>query len=121
MTLDKIYHAAFVLKDVARKTDLIEAPKLSKDCQPVSYTHLDVYKRQLYGRRRSGPPPDRHAPRGLCGSAAGARGRFAAKYGHLGLHWMQVGAQNADGLCYYDIVRGGMDNFSLRRIYEIFK
>ena len=34
---------------------------------------------------------------------------FAAKCGHLGLHWMQVGAQNADGLCYYDIVRGGMD------------
>ncbi len=34
---------------------------------------------------------------------------FAAKYGHLGLHWMQVGAKNADGLCYYDIVRGGMD------------
>ena len=28
LTLDKIYHAAFVLKDVARKTD------------PVSYTHL---------------------------------------------------------------------------------
>ena len=26
LTLDKIYHAAFVLKDVARKTDLIEAP-----------------------------------------------------------------------------------------------
>ena len=23
--------------------------------------------------------------------------------------WMQVGAKNADGLCYYDIVRGGMD------------
>ena len=33
LTLDKIYHAAFVLKDVARKTDLIEAPRLSKDCQ----------------------------------------------------------------------------------------
>ena len=96
LTLDKIYHAAFVLKDVARKTDLIEAPKLSKDCQlylktenlqvtgsfkvrgayykisqlskeesdkgviacsagnhaqgvaPVSYTHLDVYKRQAW-------------------------------------------------------------------------
>ncbi len=31
VTLDKIYHAAFVLKDVARKTDLIEAPTLSKD------------------------------------------------------------------------------------------
>ena len=26
LTLDKIYHAAFVLKDVARKTDLIEHP-----------------------------------------------------------------------------------------------
>ena len=34
---------------------------------------------------------------------------FEKKYGHLGLHWMQVGAQNADGLCYYDIVRGGID------------
>ena len=34
---------------------------------------------------------------------------FNKKYGHLDLHWMQVGAQNADGLCYYDIVRGGMD------------
>ena len=34
---------------------------------------------------------------------------FNAKYGHLGLHWMMVGAQNADGYCYYDIVRGGMD------------
>lgn len=31
VTLDKIYHAAFVLKGVARKTDLIEAPSLSSD------------------------------------------------------------------------------------------
>lgn len=29
VTLDKIYHAAFVLKDVVRKTDLIAAPRLS--------------------------------------------------------------------------------------------
>ncbi|MEG2053795.1 MAG: threonine ammonia-lyase [Oscillospiraceae bacterium] len=29
LTLDKIYHAAFVLKEVARKTDMIAAPKLS--------------------------------------------------------------------------------------------
>ena len=28
VTLDKIYHAAFVLKEVARKTDLIAAPRL---------------------------------------------------------------------------------------------
>lgn len=31
LTLDKVYHAAYVLKSVARKTDLIEAPVLSKD------------------------------------------------------------------------------------------
>ena len=28
ITLDKIYHAAFVLKEVARRTDLIYAPNL---------------------------------------------------------------------------------------------
>ena len=28
LSLDKIYHARFVLKDVARKTDLIYAPKI---------------------------------------------------------------------------------------------
>lgn len=33
LTLDKIYHAAFVLKDVARKTDLIAAPRLREDCE----------------------------------------------------------------------------------------
>lgn len=32
LTLDKVYHAAFVLKEVARRTDLIPAPKLSEDC-----------------------------------------------------------------------------------------
>jgi len=32
LTLDKIYHAAYVLKDVARKTDLLHAPELSKSC-----------------------------------------------------------------------------------------
>lgn len=31
VTLDKIYHAAFVLKQVARKTDLIYAPNLNKN------------------------------------------------------------------------------------------
>ena len=33
LTLDKIYHAAFVLKKVTRKTDLIRATKLSKQCE----------------------------------------------------------------------------------------
>ena len=31
VTLDKVYHAKFILKPVARKTDMIEAPKLSSD------------------------------------------------------------------------------------------
>ena len=29
LTLDKIYHAAFVLRDVARRTDLIAASRLN--------------------------------------------------------------------------------------------
>lgn len=32
LTLDKIYHAAYVLKNVARNTDLIAAPEWNKDC-----------------------------------------------------------------------------------------
>ncbi len=31
MTLDKIYHAAYTLKDVARKTDLFRAPAMFPD------------------------------------------------------------------------------------------
>lgn len=31
LTLDKVYHAAYVLKDVARCTDMIEAPNLCQD------------------------------------------------------------------------------------------
>lgn len=33
VTLDKIYHASFVLKDIIRKTDMIHAPKINPDCQ----------------------------------------------------------------------------------------
>ncbi|MBE6852111.1 MAG: threonine ammonia-lyase [Ruminococcus sp.] len=32
LTLDKIYHANFVLKNVVRKTDLIPAPKINPEC-----------------------------------------------------------------------------------------
>ncbi len=32
LTLDKVYHAAYVLKDVVRKTDLIASPTLVPDC-----------------------------------------------------------------------------------------
>ncbi len=32
VTLDKIYHASFVLKDIIRKTDMIHAPKINPNC-----------------------------------------------------------------------------------------
>lgn len=33
LTLDKVYHASFVLKEVIRNTDVIYAPKLSNSCK----------------------------------------------------------------------------------------
>ena len=33
LTLDKVYHAAYVLKDVVRKTALIASPKINPDCK----------------------------------------------------------------------------------------
>ena len=38
MTLDKIYHAAFVLKDIIRKTDVIAAPELNPDATIILKT-----------------------------------------------------------------------------------
>ena len=38
MTLDKIYHAAFVLKDIIRKTDVIAAPELNPDANIILKT-----------------------------------------------------------------------------------
>lgn len=35
--------------------------------------------------------------------------RFNEKFGHLNLHFMQVGGVGKDGWCCYDVVRGGMD------------
>ncbi|MGM9684277.1 MAG: threonine/serine dehydratase, partial [Eubacteriales bacterium] len=32
LTLDKVYHASYVLKDVVRETALIKSPKLCSDC-----------------------------------------------------------------------------------------
>ena len=33
LTLDKIYHASYVLKEAIRLTDMIQASNLSEDCQ----------------------------------------------------------------------------------------
>lgn len=45
----------------------------------------------------------------FCLFPEGALERFNEKYGHLGLHFMQVGGQLPDGSHFYDIVRGGID------------
>ncbi len=45
LTLDKIYHAAFVLKDVIRKTDLINAPALN----PNADIYLKTENLQITG------------------------------------------------------------------------
>ena len=33
VTLDKIYHASFILKDIIRKTDMIYAPNINPECE----------------------------------------------------------------------------------------
>ena len=70
LTLDKIYHAAFVLKDVARKTDLIEAPKLSKDCQ----LYLKTENLQATGRLQVRLSCARHLRRSPRQGRAAAKG-----------------------------------------------
>ena len=46
LTLDKIYHAAYVLREVARKTDLIYAPRLSGPCQVHLKTEIPKVRLQ---------------------------------------------------------------------------
>ncbi len=46
LTLDKIYHAAFVLKNVVRETELIPAPKINPSCKNV---YLKTENLQLTG------------------------------------------------------------------------
>ena len=45
LTLDKVYHAAFVLKDVVRKTALIPSPKLD----PGTNVYLKTENLQVTG------------------------------------------------------------------------
>ncbi len=45
LTLDKIYHAAFVLRDVIRETDLIPAPKINPD----AHVYLKTENLQVTG------------------------------------------------------------------------
>ena len=51
----------------------------------------------------------------FCIFPEGALEQFHEKYGHLGLHFMQVGGQRSDGSHFYDIVRGGIQGRGPRR------
>ncbi len=45
LTLDKVYHASFVLKNIIRKTDMILAPNIN----PESEIHLKTENLQVTG------------------------------------------------------------------------
>lgn len=45
LTLDKVYHASFQLKDVIRRTDMIMAPNINPDCE----VHLKTENLQVTG------------------------------------------------------------------------
>jgi len=49
LPLDRIYHAAYVLKDVARKTDLIYAPEFADKFRPGREIYLKAENLQLTG------------------------------------------------------------------------
>ena len=42
--------------DLSSLIDVLESDGYDGSCDPVSYTHLDVYKRQEQWRRHAGPP-----------------------------------------------------------------
>ncbi len=80
------------------------------------YDYLDKNYRQMSGaglRCKDGEDQDRHLidmpHAAFVAMPPDALEAFDRKYGHLKLHWMMVGAKNADGYCYYDVVRDGID------------
>ena len=85
MTLDKIYHAAFVLKDIIRKTDVISAPELNPDADIILKTeNLQVtgsFKlRGAYNKIASLTPEQRAAGIIACSAGNHAQGvAYAAR------------------------------------------
>ncbi len=79
MTLDKIYQAAFTLKNVARKTDLLHAPRLSQEAEVYLKTeNLQVtgsFKlRGAYNKIASLTPEQREAGIIACSAGNHAQG-----------------------------------------------
>lgn len=88
LTLDKVYHAAYVLKDVVRKTALIASPKINRDCKLYLKTeNLQVtgsFKVRGAGYKISRLSPEEKA-RGVIACSAGNHAQGVAlaaqKYG----------------------------------------
>ena len=88
LTLDKVYHAAYVLKDVVRKTALIASPKINPDCKLYLKTeNLQVtgsFKVRGAGYKISQLSPEEKA-RGVIACSAGNHAQGVAlaaqKYG----------------------------------------
>ncbi len=88
LTLDKVYHAAYVLKDVVRRTALIASPKINPECKLYLKTeNLQVtgsFKVRGAGYKISQLSPDEKA-RGVIACSAGNHAQGVAlaaqKYG----------------------------------------
>ncbi len=88
LTLDKVYHAAYMLKGVVRKTSLIASPKLNPDCElylkPENLQVTGSFKVRGAGYKISQLSDDEKT-RGVIACSAGnhAQGvaRAAQKYG----------------------------------------
>ena len=88
LTLDKVYHAAYVLKDVVRKTALIASPKINPECKLYLKTeNLQVtgsFKVRGAGYKISQLSPEEKA-RGVIACSAGNHAQGVAlaaqKYG----------------------------------------
>ena len=88
LTLDKIYHAAYALRDVVRKTSLIRSPKINPDCELYLKTeNLQItgsFKVRGAGYKISQLSPEEKA-RGVIACSAGNHAQGVAlaaqKYG----------------------------------------
>ena len=99
LTLDMIYHASFVLKDVIRKTDLIRAPKINPECElylkPENLQFTGSFKIRGSGYMISQLTDDEKA-RGVIACSAGNHAQgvalAATKYGIKSLICLPDGA-----------------------------
>ncbi len=99
LTLDKIYHASYVLRDVVRETSLIHAPKINLDCdvylKPENLQMTGSFKVRGAGYMISQLTPEEKA-NGVIACSAGNHAQgvalAAAKYGIKSLICLPDGA-----------------------------